>query len=160
DAASRLSPEPAAAEAPCLAGFSRDQKGDGDVAPRSAIGNGRHSMANAIEHVHWPNAPDMWMPSAPAITVNGGPTVYLAGPTAAPAGGPAGPGSRTTWARPRAWAPLGRDRAGAGRGGRGRGTPGRAPRRTAPPSPSPAPRLAGSPPCAPRRRTPRPSRSS
>src|SRR6516164_7768224 len=84
DAASRLSLAPAAAEAPCLAGFSRDQKGDGDVAPRSVIGNGRHSMAKAIEHVHWPNAPDMWMPYAPAIKVKGGTTVYLAGVTAAP----------------------------------------------------------------------------
>jgi enamine deaminase RidA (YjgF/YER057c/UK114 family) len=29
-------------------------------------------MAKAIEHVHWPNAPDMWMPYAPAIKVKGG----------------------------------------------------------------------------------------
>src|SRR5260221_1967669 len=41
-------------------------------------------MAKAIEHVHWPNAPDMWMPYAPAIKVKGGTTVYLAGVTAAP----------------------------------------------------------------------------
>src|SRR5438046_874320 len=41
-------------------------------------------MAKAIEHVHWPDAPDMWMPYAPAIKVNGGTTVYLAGVTAAP----------------------------------------------------------------------------
>ncbi len=34
-------------------------------------------MAKAIEHVHWPNAPDMWMPYAPAIKVKGGTTVYL-----------------------------------------------------------------------------------
>ena len=40
-------------------------------------------MAKAIEHVHWPNAPDMWMPYAPAIKVKGGTTVYLAGVTAA-----------------------------------------------------------------------------
>src|SRR5262249_56364137 len=84
DAASRLSSAPAAAEAPCLAGFSRDQEGAGDVTPRSAIGKGRHSMAKAIEHVHWPNAPDMWMPYAPAIKVKGGTTVYVAGVTAAP----------------------------------------------------------------------------
>src|SRR5262249_60876032 len=38
----------------------------------------------AIEHVHWPDAPDMWMPYAPAIKVRGGTTVYLAGVTAAP----------------------------------------------------------------------------
>src|SRR2546429_3133010 len=41
-------------------------------------------MAKAIEHVHWPDAPDMWMPYAPAIKVKGGTTIYLAGVTAAP----------------------------------------------------------------------------
>ena len=41
-------------------------------------------MAKTIEHVHWPDAPDMWMPYAPAITVAGGRTVFLAGVTAAP----------------------------------------------------------------------------
>ena len=41
-------------------------------------------MSKKIEHVHWPDAPDMWMPYAPAIKVNGGTTVYLAGVTAAP----------------------------------------------------------------------------
>jgi len=41
-------------------------------------------MAKQIEHVHWPDAPDMWMPYAPAIKVKGGTTVYLAGCTAAP----------------------------------------------------------------------------
>ena len=41
-------------------------------------------MAKTIEHVHWPDAPDMWMPYAPAIKVRGGTTVYLAGVTAAP----------------------------------------------------------------------------
>lgn len=41
-------------------------------------------MAKSIEHVHWPDAPDMWMPYAPAIVVSGGRTVYLAGVTAAP----------------------------------------------------------------------------
>ncbi len=41
-------------------------------------------MAKDIEHIHWPDAPDMWMPYAPAIKVNGGTTVYLAGCTAAP----------------------------------------------------------------------------
>src|SRR3989441_13279233 len=41
-------------------------------------------MAKAIEHVHWPDAPDMWMPYAPAIKVKGGTPVYLAGVTAAP----------------------------------------------------------------------------
>jgi len=41
-------------------------------------------MPKTIEHVHWPNAPDMWMPYAPAIKVRGGTTVYLAGVTAAP----------------------------------------------------------------------------
>jgi 2-iminobutanoate/2-iminopropanoate deaminase len=41
-------------------------------------------MRKAIEHVHWPDAPDLWMPYAPAIKVKGGTTVYLAGVTAAP----------------------------------------------------------------------------
>src|SRR6266404_2628741 len=41
-------------------------------------------MAKSIEHIHWPDAPDMWMPYAPAIKVRGGTTVYLAGVTAAP----------------------------------------------------------------------------
>ena len=41
-------------------------------------------MAKTIEHVHWPDAPDMWMPYAPAIKVTGGTTVHLAGVTAAP----------------------------------------------------------------------------
>ena len=41
-------------------------------------------MAKSIEHVHWPDAPEMWMPYAPAITVTGGKTVFLAGVTAAP----------------------------------------------------------------------------
>ena len=41
-------------------------------------------MAKTIEHVHWRNAPDMWMPYAPAIKVTGGTTVFLAGVTAAP----------------------------------------------------------------------------
>lgn len=41
-------------------------------------------MTKTIEHVHWPDAPDMWMPYAPAIKVTGGTTVHLAGVTAAP----------------------------------------------------------------------------
>ena len=41
-------------------------------------------MAKTIEHIHWPDAPDMWMPYAPAIKVTGGTTIYLAGVTAAP----------------------------------------------------------------------------
>lgn len=41
-------------------------------------------MTKMIEHLHWPDAPDMWMPYAPAIRVTGGSTVYLAGVTAAP----------------------------------------------------------------------------
>ena len=41
-------------------------------------------MPKIIEHVHWPDAPDLWMPYAPAIKVKGGTTVYLAGVTAAP----------------------------------------------------------------------------
>ena len=41
-------------------------------------------MNKTVEHVHWPGAPDMWMPYAPAIMVTGGTTVHLAGVTAAP----------------------------------------------------------------------------
>jgi enamine deaminase RidA (YjgF/YER057c/UK114 family) len=41
-------------------------------------------MSKSIEHVHWPNAPKMWMPYAPAIRVTGGKTIFLAGVTAAP----------------------------------------------------------------------------
>jgi 2-iminobutanoate/2-iminopropanoate deaminase len=41
-------------------------------------------VPRSIEHVHWPDAPDLWMPYAPAIKVTGGTTVYLAGVTAAP----------------------------------------------------------------------------
>lgn len=38
----------------------------------------------SVENVHWPDAPEMWMPYAPAIKVTGGTTVHLAGVTAAP----------------------------------------------------------------------------
>jgi 2-iminobutanoate/2-iminopropanoate deaminase len=41
-------------------------------------------MPKSVEHIHWPDAPDLWMPYAPAIRVKGGTTVYLAGVTAAP----------------------------------------------------------------------------
>ncbi len=41
-------------------------------------------MPGIVQHVHWPDAPKMWMPYAPAIKVTGGTTVYLAGVTAAP----------------------------------------------------------------------------
>ena len=41
-------------------------------------------MAKKIEHIHWPDAPDIWMPYAPAIKVTGGTTVYLARCTATP----------------------------------------------------------------------------
>ncbi len=41
-------------------------------------------MTKTIEHIHWPDAPDMWMPYAPAIKVTGGTQVHLAGATAAP----------------------------------------------------------------------------
>lgn len=41
-------------------------------------------MTKSVENVHWPDAPDMWMPYAPAIKVTGGTTVHLAGVTAAP----------------------------------------------------------------------------
>jgi 2-iminobutanoate/2-iminopropanoate deaminase len=54
------------------------------VAGRTDNIGGRMPMPKIIEHVHWPDAPDMWMPYAPAIKVRGGTTVYLAGVTAAP----------------------------------------------------------------------------
>ena len=41
-------------------------------------------MTKTIEHVHWPDAPQMWMPYAPAIRVTGGTTGYCAGAAAAP----------------------------------------------------------------------------
>ena len=41
-------------------------------------------MTKKIEHIHWPDAPDVWMPYAPAIKVTGGSMVFLAGVTAAP----------------------------------------------------------------------------
>lgn len=41
-------------------------------------------MTKSVENIHWPDAPDVWMPYAPAIKVKGGETVYLAGVTAAP----------------------------------------------------------------------------
>ena len=41
-------------------------------------------MTKKIEHIHWPDAPDVWMPYAPAIKVTGGTMVFLAGVTAAP----------------------------------------------------------------------------
>lgn len=41
-------------------------------------------MTKKVENLHWPDAPDMWMPYAPAIKVTGGSTIYCAGVTAAP----------------------------------------------------------------------------
>ena len=41
-------------------------------------------MNKTVEHIHWPDAPDIWMPYAPAIKVTGGTQVHLAGVTAAP----------------------------------------------------------------------------
>lgn len=41
-------------------------------------------MKKKVEHLHWPNAPEMWMPYAPAIKVTGGSIIYCAGVTAAP----------------------------------------------------------------------------
>ncbi|MDA0999337.1 MAG: Rid family hydrolase [bacterium] len=41
-------------------------------------------MPKKVEHLHWPDAPDVWLPYAPLIKVTGGNTVYLAGMTAAP----------------------------------------------------------------------------
>ena len=41
-------------------------------------------MSKTVEDIHWPDAPDMWMPYAPVISVTGGTTLHLAGVTAAP----------------------------------------------------------------------------
>ncbi len=41
-------------------------------------------VGKKVEHIHWPGAPDLWMPYAPAIRVTGGSLVFLAGVTAAP----------------------------------------------------------------------------
>ena len=41
-------------------------------------------MGEKLEHIHWPDAPDLWMPYAPAIKVTRGSLVFLAGVTAAP----------------------------------------------------------------------------
>ena len=41
-------------------------------------------MVKKVENLHWPDAPDMWMPYAPAIKVTGGSMIFCAGVTAAP----------------------------------------------------------------------------
>jgi enamine deaminase RidA (YjgF/YER057c/UK114 family) len=41
-------------------------------------------MTHSIQHIHWPDAPQMWMPYAPAIKVTGGSMIFCAGVTAAP----------------------------------------------------------------------------
>lgn len=41
-------------------------------------------MSKKVEHIHWPDAPDLWMPYTPVIRVTGGRTIFLAGVTAAP----------------------------------------------------------------------------
>ncbi|MDG2089069.1 MAG: RidA family protein [Arenicellaceae bacterium] len=41
-------------------------------------------LAKEMQVIHYPEAPDTWIPYAPAISVTGGTTVYLAGVTAAP----------------------------------------------------------------------------
>ena len=41
-------------------------------------------MAIKIEHIEWPDRPDVMMPYAPAIKVSGGAWVFIAGVTAAP----------------------------------------------------------------------------
>lgn len=41
-------------------------------------------MTIKIEHIEWPDRPDVWMPYAPAIKVSGGAWVFIAGVTAAP----------------------------------------------------------------------------
>jgi enamine deaminase RidA (YjgF/YER057c/UK114 family) len=41
-------------------------------------------LAKEMQVIHYPEAPDTWIPYAPAISVTGGTTIYLAGVTAAP----------------------------------------------------------------------------
>ena len=41
-------------------------------------------MVKKVENLHWPDAPDMWMPYAPAIKVTGGSMIFCDGVTAAP----------------------------------------------------------------------------
>ncbi len=41
-------------------------------------------MDKKVDHLHWPDAPDLWMPYAPAIKITGGSLVFLTGVTAAP----------------------------------------------------------------------------
>src|SRR5262249_24250239 len=73
-------------------------------------------MAKTVEHVHWPDAPDLWMPYAPAIKVKGGTTVYLAGVTAAPV-------YHHHPHRPEEFDAMPRDMAGEGAGGVGKPQP-------------------------------------
>ena len=47
-------------------------------------GNTPSANTKEMEVIHLPDAPDTWIPYAPAITVTGGKTIYLAGVTAAP----------------------------------------------------------------------------
>jgi hypothetical protein len=54
------------------------------AAPTRSFAMSSTVLPKTIEHIHWPDAPDVWMPYAPAIKVKGGTTVYLAGVTAAP----------------------------------------------------------------------------
>ena len=42
------------------------------------------SESKEIQVIHFPEAPDTWIPYAPAISVKGGTTIHLAGVTAAP----------------------------------------------------------------------------
>ena len=41
-------------------------------------------MSVKIEHVEWPDRPDVMMPYSPAIKVTGGSILFFAGVTAAP----------------------------------------------------------------------------
>ena len=51
-------------------------------------------MPKSIEHVHWPDAPDLWMPYAPAIKVKGGTTVHLPASRGAGLSSPPAPAGR------------------------------------------------------------------
>ncbi len=49
-----------------------------------SINGASSSPAKEMQVIHYPEAPDTWIPYAPAISVTGGTSVYLAGVTAAP----------------------------------------------------------------------------
>src|SRR6516225_3440739 len=74
---------PSLRQAPILTAWGHDTRHSCLYTPLKQVMEPR-PMPKTVEHVHWPDAPDLWMPYAPAIKVKGGTTLYLAGVTAAP----------------------------------------------------------------------------